>query len=440
MKKSTIEINIPEIEKKIGYTFTDKSLLIQAFTRTSFCNEVNPTARINHQSNEVLEFFGDGVLSVAIISFLLKECTQRYAHGIKTELTEGYFSNIKSKLSDKQNLSKSTKALGLEKYLQMGEGDAKLGIQNEPSVMEDLFESIVGAIYIDSNMSMDAVIKSVSGMLDMSVYTDKQKPMQSAKNALQEWCADKKRRLPAPRYETLSEDGPDHKKTYMRACYIGDRLMGRGVGKNFKIADAAAAEDALNKLMAENNEDLTTKVDNISQFTEKTKAATKKPKPVTAEQSESGVSQTFAALTTTKTTVKKHASHLAVLKSLAVSQKKPSPSFRDLGQISTKGSVEYHIECIFDSNSVVGIGKSRIEARENAAKLMADKLAEKKKKPSAQKMQLQKNPDSLEKPQKNSDTSPAKSTKNANASATKKHSQHRRHYTKKRTTRTAKTK
>ena len=207
------EINVADIESKIGYIFKDKSLLIQAFTRTSFCNEQAPSKNERYQSNEVLEFFGDGVLSVAIISFLMRECTERYKYGIKTELGEGDFSNIKSKLSDKQNLSKSMKALGLQKHLRMGEGDAKLGIENEPSVMEDLFESIVGAIYIDSEMSIDAVMKSVSSMLDMSVYTDNRKPMQSAKNALQEWCADKKRRLPAPRYETLSEDGPDHKKT-----------------------------------------------------------------------------------------------------------------------------------------------------------------------------------------------------------------------------------
>ena len=177
-KMQNKEFNVSAIEKKIGYVFNDKSLLIQAFTRSSFCNEHIPARGVRYQSNEVLEFFGDGVLSVAIISFLLKECTEKYAYGIKTDLDEGDFSNIKSKLSDKQNLSKSMKALGLQKYLRMGEGDAKLGIENEPSVMEDLFESIVGAIYIDSNMSIATVISSVSTMLDMSVYTDRQKPIQ----------------------------------------------------------------------------------------------------------------------------------------------------------------------------------------------------------------------------------------------------------------------
>ena len=87
------KINIPHIEKTVGYVFRDKSLLMQAFTRTSFCNEENFKAKIKHQSNEVLEFFGDGVLSLAIITYLLSECTERYEHGIKTELKEGDFSN-----------------------------------------------------------------------------------------------------------------------------------------------------------------------------------------------------------------------------------------------------------------------------------------------------------------------------------------------------------
>ena len=126
--------HIIDIEKKIGYTFKDKSLLTQAFTRSSFCNEHRVRGGREIISNEVLEFFGDSVLSTAIISMMLKEKTERYEHGVYTKLNEGDFSNIRSKLSDKRNLSRSMAALGLQKYLRLGEGDAKLGIANEPSV------------------------------------------------------------------------------------------------------------------------------------------------------------------------------------------------------------------------------------------------------------------------------------------------------------------
>ena len=368
--KKAVNLDIKSIENKINYTFKDKALLVQAFTRTSFCNEVNPTSKVKYHSNEVLEFFGDGVLSLSIISFLLRECTERYEHGIKTELGEGDFSNIKSKLSDKQNLSKSMKALGLEKHLLMGEGDLKLNIQNEPSVMEDLFESIVGAIFIDSDMNIGAVIKAVSSMLDMSVYTDRQKISQSAKNALQEWCADKKRRLPAPRYETLSEDGPDHKKTYMRGCYIGDKLVGRGIGKNFKLADAAAAEDALKALMANEQPNLQTKVVENSKLNassskaQANKISEKSPKDAKANDNlpqkvpdEKGVP-----------------SYAALLKNYATSNKKPSPTFRDLGEKKNGRDTECSVECSFMDASAVGTGGTRTEARETACRLVADKL------------------------------------------------------------------
>ena len=374
MKKSS-ELNVREIEKKIGYTFKDKSLITQAFTRTSYCNEINSTQKVKYHSNEVLEFFGDGVLSLSIITFLLKECTERYEHGIKTELNEGDFSNIKSKLSDKQNLSKSMKALGLEKHLLMGEGDAKLGIQNEPSVMEDLFESIVGAIFIDSGMNIQAVIDAVSGMLDMSVYTKREKISQSAKNALQEWCADKKRRLPAPRYETLSEDGPDHKKTYMRACYIGDKLMGRGIGKNFKLADAAAAEDALQALMAKEGQHSTTKIDNSE------------VKPVkSAKNTQQGAAKKTSSQAANSTepkpeadgkkTLKYNASYSTLLKKYVEENKLPSPVFKDLGERKLGAKIECAVECSLSSHTAIGTGKTRTEARENACMLIIQELSE----------------------------------------------------------------
>ena len=389
--KKTSELNFGEIEKKIGYTFKDKSLLTQAFTRTSFCNEINPTVKVKYHSNEVLEFFGDGVLSLSIITFLLKECTERYEHGIRTELGEGDFSNIKSKLSDKQNLSKSMKALGLEKHLLMGEGDAKLGIQNEPSVMEDLFESIVGAIFIDSGMNIQAVIDSVSGMLDMAVYTEKQKVTQSAKNALQEWCADKKRRLPAPRYETLSEDGPDHKKTYMRGCYIGDKLMGRGIGKNFKLADAAAAEDALKALMAKEEQNLKTKV--VKTEPKATKQAQKSEQEKTSAHAKidavAPVDQTASESKKLPTTV---ASAAMLIKDYAQKNKKLSPAFKDLGERRNGQNTECAVECSFADESAVGIGKTRTEAREAACLLIAEKLGLVKKKAPTKKPTVKKAP------------------------------------------------
>ena len=312
------EENIEKIEKTIGYAFRDKTLLRQAFTRSSFCNEKSTKER-EYQSNEVLEFFGDSVLSCAIIGLLLNGYTKRYTYGIKTELNEGDFSNIKSSLSDKKNLSETTKALGLQKYLIMGEGDQKLGIENEPSVMEDLFESIIGAIYIDCDGSFKTIIGVVSKMLDVSGYLTKKAPRQSAKNSLQEWCAEKSHRLPAPVYKTISETGPDHKKVFERACYIGEEIYGVGTGKNQKIADALAAEAALKRLMDEEEKRLNPRLD---------------PKVV-----------------------------MEKLKELAKKNKKPSPEFRDLGESDGK----FIVECRFMDKSAIGEGVGKRDAKEDAA-------------------------------------------------------------------------
>jgi len=247
---SEFEKNLPVIEKIIGYTFKDKSLIRQAFTRASFCNEANVHTSVGFQSNEVLEFFGDSVLSAAIVTSLIREKTVRYEKGIKTELDEGDFSNIRSNLADKKNLSENIKRLGLQKYFIMGEGDMKLGIENERSVMEDLFESIIAAIYIDSAFDMTAVIKSVSIMLDLSEYLRAAAaPTRSYKNLLQEWCADKKRRMPQPVYEKTNESGPDHDKCYTCVCIVGDKRLGEGKGRSLKLAEAAAAEAAYRALV-----------------------------------------------------------------------------------------------------------------------------------------------------------------------------------------------
>ena len=325
--------HVKEIEEKIGYTFKDTSLLKQAFTRTSFCNENRSSANIGYQSNEVLEFFGDSVLSAAIVTLLMRDFAKKYEHGISTELNEGDFSNIKSKLSDKKNLSLATKSMGLEKYLQMGEGDSKLGIQNEPSVMEDLFESIIGAIYIDCGNDMKPVIASVSKMLDVQEYASAKKTaIQSYKNSLQEWCADKRHKRPAPVYKTVSESGPDHKKVYERACYIGDKVYGIGQGKNLKLADSAAAEEALKALTVE-VEKL-----KIQTLTEKTALSVQR------------------------------------LKEYAAKEKKPTPEFRDLGETanSTPASREYEIECRF----LEMVARARSYGKREAKALAAEKILE----------------------------------------------------------------
>lgn len=325
--------NIEQIEKTLGYTFRDKSLLKQAFTRESFCNE-NNRGKTKFISNEVLEFFGDSILSTAIVSLLLKGRTKKYEYGIYTELGEGDFSTIRSNLSDKKNLSAAMGALGLEKYLLLSRGDAKLGIEKEPSVMEDLYESIIGAIYIDSGMDLSVVISVVERTLDVSAYiSEAEAPKKNAKNLLQEWCDDKKHRLPHPEYKVLSATGPDNKKTYECGVYIGEKLYARGIGKNQKLAEAEAAKLALEILMAE----------------------AKQPKVDAATVAQK-------------------------LRELGSKNKVPSAEYRDLGETenSTVNVKEYAIECRFMGKVATGTGLSKQDARAAAGQKILDEIEKEK--------------------------------------------------------------
>ena len=393
--------NCAEVERIIGYTFRDKSLLAQAFTRTSFCNEVNPTSKIKYQSSEVLEFFGDSVLSAAIVTLLLGGSAARYEGGIRTELNEGDFSNIKSKLSDKKNLSKSIHALGLQRFLRMGEGDKKLKVDEEPSVKEDLYESIIGAIYIDSGMNLQKVIPIVEKTLDLSLYNNSTPPIQSAKNTLQEWCQSKKRRLPPPEYKTLKKDGPDHKTVYEVGCYVKGELIATGKGKNEKLAGAAAAEAAMKilggsggkvepEITAPESTSKTVKgantkpkADTVKEADDKKSKRSNDPKTNAQDQSSKKADQSSkkSDQALKKTEPAKPAgtdtSYSLKLKAYAKSEGILSPSFVDLGMQKENGRIIHRVECRLKDRARIAKAESREAAKEEAARMILEELAPK---------------------------------------------------------------
>lgn len=235
------EFNCSAIEQKIGYVFNNKALLRQAFTRNSYCNEMRQIGE-SVQSNEVLEFCGDSILGGAIITILMEKYSRLGKNGIISELAEGDFSNIKSKLSDKSMLSARIKELGLYEYLLLNRGDEKMNIALQPSVMEDLFESIIGALYFDCGKDMKIVTDVIDRMLDVESYFEKnrQPETRSSKNLLQEWC--QARSMERPTYEVVAEIGPDHEKKFTVLCKIEGKSYEKGEGKNKKAAESNAAE------------------------------------------------------------------------------------------------------------------------------------------------------------------------------------------------------
>lgn len=245
---------IRQIEKTIHYVFEDKSLLRQAFTRGSYVNEAHQRGNRTLQSNEVLEFCGDTVLSAAIISCLMEKYSARGRYGMQTELDEGDFSRIKSNLSNKTMLSTRMGELDLQRYLIVNAGDLVSGTVDEPSVKEDLFESIIGAVYFDCGKKMETVIGVVSAMLNIDRYFDthKERGALSSKNALNEFCDSRNQlRLPYPEYKLLAKEGADNDPLYHIVCLIGEKVYGEGRARNQKNAEQAAAAMTLEMLREE---------------------------------------------------------------------------------------------------------------------------------------------------------------------------------------------
>ncbi len=221
------------IEQTIGYQFKDKQLVSQAFTRSSYHYE-HP----EEQSNEVMEFVGDSVLSLLVVDNLLDRYTDKDGSGLYSCLNEGDFSSIRSFMVNKSFLAKKMRKLGLHQFLRMSIGDEKQGINNSLSVLEDLFESIVGAIYLDVGRNLNKTKQVVIPLLEIDCELDEYdgKIKVSYKNLVQEWCD--KYGCGKPIYDTY-QTGDE----FISTCYIQEyNVKDQGHGKNKKEAEKAAAE------------------------------------------------------------------------------------------------------------------------------------------------------------------------------------------------------
>lgn len=235
LKRDAIE----SIEQIIGYEFNDRQLISQAFTRSSYHYE-HP----EDQDNELLEFIGDSVLSLIVVNILIDKYTDRDGSGLYACRDEGDFSMLKSALVNKQFLAKQMSKLGLQQYLRVSIGDDLQGIREAKSILEDLFESIIGAVYLDTNLNLRKTERVVNNILDIEKFLleNDGEIRISYKNDVQEWC--QRYGYDRPIYDTRqSWDG------FISYCEIEElRICTKGEGHNRKEAENDAAYWALEKL------------------------------------------------------------------------------------------------------------------------------------------------------------------------------------------------
>ncbi len=217
---------ISDLEKKIGYTFKNKNLIIEALTHRSFLNE-NPDFNLDH--NERLEFLGDAVLELLITEFLFKN----YINS-----TEGEMTNYRAALVKGENLAKVAKKINLESYLQMSRGE-KNDLLSKDYITSNAVESIIAAMYIDGGLEVvnvflnKYIIVDLEDIIQNNLFVD-------SKSLLQEKMQEKFSITPS--YKVMSQWGPDHSKTFEVAVFMNEIELARGIGSSKQKAEQQAAK------------------------------------------------------------------------------------------------------------------------------------------------------------------------------------------------------
>ena len=228
-------------EEILGLTFEDKTLLLRALTHRSYLNE-NPNFIL--EDNERLEFLGD-----AVLDFL----TAEYLYHRFPEMREGDLTSLRAALVRTEALSRLARKIHLGRCLYLGHGEEAGGGRRRHAVLCGAFEALIGALYLDQNLS--AVETFVTPLFEPEVERILAKDLdKDPKSQLQELSQAELEIT--PRYRTVDESGPDHAKEFVVEAVIGDLTYGRGVGRSKQLAARAAARDALVQLRQELNERL----------------------------------------------------------------------------------------------------------------------------------------------------------------------------------------
>ena len=225
--------DIHEFEKKLGYKFKNIAYLKNALTHTSYLNEHKGE---NISSNERIEFLGDSVLGLCVSEYLYLNYKNR---------SEGELSKIRASVVCEASLAKLASSIDLGKYMIMGKGELLSGGNEKPSVTSDAMESVIAAIYLDSDF--DNIKKMVLNWLTPSIIEAAEHRGRETdyKSVLQEYCQS---RGMFPEYELVSETGPDHEKTFEVSLMCGKHGSLRAKGSNKKKAQQEAARLMLKKL------------------------------------------------------------------------------------------------------------------------------------------------------------------------------------------------
>lgn len=227
------------LQHRLGYTFKNRELLERAVTHSSLLQE-HPEIT---ESNQRLEFLGDAVLQLIL--------TQCLFELFPTE-REGPLSRRRAALANGTFLTQLAHEIGLEPSLRMAASEEATGGRTRASSLEDAFEAVVGAIFLDSDLpTARRVVLALYG--DLTARLAIVERIENPKGRLQELVQPEFGNN-AVRYQVVKIEGEDHARAYEVAVFLRDRLLGTGRGTSKKLAEEAAARIALASLSEEKAE------------------------------------------------------------------------------------------------------------------------------------------------------------------------------------------
>jgi len=226
--------NAGYLEKQIGYTFKNRSLLEEALTHSSYSNELSQR-HIERRCNERLEFLGDSVLSIIVSEYLFEKYSGE---------AEGKLTNRRRELVCEKALAHYADKLELGAYLMLGRGEDRNGGRKNKSILADAFEALLAAIYLDAGAKGKS---EVSKFLLPYIKNEMSAAAISGesidyKTLLQQFTQQTDGEL--PEYVEISETGPAHMKNFEVEVRLNNNVIGRGKGKTKKEAEQNAGEEA----------------------------------------------------------------------------------------------------------------------------------------------------------------------------------------------------
>jgi ribonuclease-3 len=226
---------IEELEAIIEYEFKNKEFLRTALTHSSYANELKARKK-SAECNERLEFLGDSVLSIIVSEYLF----ERYSSSPEGELTK-----FRAAVVQSGALASYARRISLGDFLYLGVGEEKNDGRERQSNLENAFEALLAAIYLDAGTEGKVAVKEfllpfikdeIKRVSDSGLHrdykTELQQLIQQAEGDFLE-------------YVTVGESGPDHKKTFSVEARLNSNVIGKGIGKTKREAEQNAAKKAL---------------------------------------------------------------------------------------------------------------------------------------------------------------------------------------------------